>query len=384
MKIQRRLSTAARDWSSAPVESKADFLYTGARLAVASEWAAKHGEELSPDESAFLTESQAVERERKADEVSFWRRLTAVAAGATVVFIVIALIAWGERRHAQANASKAEDQERVARREADAAERTLSFLENMFELTDPYKAKGQTITVREILDQGAQKVNDLKGHPLDQAKLWGTIGNSYRSLAIYDCAERCLVKSLEIRQRVQGKEHPDIAQSLNNLAELLSARGDYAAAQPLYERALAIRKKVLGPEHLNTATSLDYLAGLLVKQGDYAAARPLYERALAIRERALGPEHPDIAQSLNNLAGLLVKQGDYAAAQPLYERALAIRERALGPEHLNTATSLDNLAGLLVKQGDYAAAQPLYERAWRSAKRCWARSTPTSPRASTT
>ena len=70
-----RLKQAAREWFSAKPEAKPDYLYTGTRWAVASEWAAKHGDELSPTESVFLAESKAVERKRKADEVSFWRGL---------------------------------------------------------------------------------------------------------------------------------------------------------------------------------------------------------------------------------------------------------------------------------------------------------------------
>ncbi len=69
---------------------------------------------------------------------------------------------------------------------------------------------------------------------------------------------------------------------------------------------------MLGPEHPDTATSLNNLAGLLQAQGDFAGARPLYERALAIREKVLGPEHPDTASSLNNLAIRLQAQGDLA------------------------------------------------------------------------
>src|SRR6266576_3682423 len=88
-------------------------------------------------------------------------------------------------------------------------------------------------------------------------------------------------------------------------------------------RSLEIREKALGPEHPNTARSLDNLAFLLRSQGgDNAGARPLYERALAIREKALGPEHPDTAASLTNLAFLLQVQGDLSGARPLYERAL--------------------------------------------------------------
>jgi tetratricopeptide (TPR) repeat protein len=50
------------------------------------------------------------------------------------------------------------------------------------------------------------------------------------------------------------------------------------------------------------AFSLDNLAGLYRAQGQYTKAESLHQRALAIFEKALGPEHPDVATSLNNLA----------------------------------------------------------------------------------
>ncbi|CAN0543301.1 unnamed protein product, partial [Laminaria digitata] len=86
------------------------------------------------------------------------------------------------------------------------------------------------------------------------------------------------------------------------------AQGNYAEAGPLYKRSLAIKEKALGPEHPSVATSLNNLAGLLETQGNYAEAGPLYKRSLAIAEKALGPEHPSVATSLNNLAGLLKTQ----------------------------------------------------------------------------
>ena len=132
---------------------------------------------------------------------------------------------------------------------------------------------------------------------------------------------------------------------------------------PSRERALAIRGKTLGPEHPHTATSLNNLADLLHAQGEFAAARQLLERALAINEQALGPEHPDTAVGLNNLALLLHDQGDLAGARPLYERALAAHEKVLGPEDPKTAIDLSNLATLLRADGDPAGAQQLFERA---------------------
>jgi tetratricopeptide (TPR) repeat protein len=103
---------------------------------------------------------------------------------------------------------------------------------------------------------------------------------------------------------------------------------------------------VLGPAHPHTAQSLNNLAALLRAQGEYGAARPLYERALAIYEQALGPNHPDTATSLNNLAGLHYAQGEYGAARPLYERALEICERSLGVDHPTTRDVRANLAAL--------------------------------------
>ena len=66
-------------------------------------------------------------------------------------------------------------------------------------------------------------------------------------------------------------------------ALLYENAGRYAEAEPLYRQALAIRKQALGEGHPDYATSLNDLAGLLYAQGDYPAARPLIERALAIQ-----------------------------------------------------------------------------------------------------
>ena len=179
----------------------------------------------------------------------------------------------------------------------------------------------------------------------------------------YAGAEPFMRRALAIREKVLGPEHPDTAGSLNYLAALLYAKGDYAGAEPLFRRALAIAEKMLGPEHPNTSSGLGNLAELLRDKGDYAGAEPLHRRALAISEKVLGPEHPDTAISLNNLAVLLYAKGDYAGAEPFFRRALVIAEKMLGPEHADTARSLSNLAGLLEDKGDYAGAEPFMRRA---------------------
>ena len=156
---------------------------------------------------------------------------------------------------------------------------------------------------------------------------------------------------------------PDLAASINNLANLYHDQGIYAEAEPLYVRSLAISEEQLGANHPDTATSMNNLAGLYESTGRYAEAESLYVRSLAIRKEQLGANHLDTASSLNILAHLYESMGRYAEAEPLYVRSLAISEEHLGASHLHTATSLNNLAILYRSTGRYAEAEPLYLRA---------------------
>ncbi|CAN0547894.1 unnamed protein product [Ectocarpus sp. 12 AP-2014] len=54
--------------------------------------------------------------------------------------------------------------------------------------------------------------------------------------------------------------------------------GKTEEAGPLYKRSLAIVEKDLGPDHPRVATSLKNLADLLESQGKYEEAAPLLER----------------------------------------------------------------------------------------------------------
>src|SRR6266498_2872568 len=179
----------------------------------------------------------------------------------------------------------------------------------------------------------------------------------------YDEALSLVERALEIRERLLGTEHRDVAAGIDSLAGVYSDRGEYVKAEPLYLRALAIREKALGIDHPDTATGASNLGKLYHYQGKYGEAEPLYKRSLDIREKALGKDHPSTAQSLNNLAFVYEYLGKYAEAEPLYKRALDIREKALGKDHPITANSINNLGTHYRRQGKYAEAEPLYKRA---------------------
>jgi CHAT domain-containing protein/Tfp pilus assembly protein PilF len=200
-----------------------------------------------------------------------------------------------------------------------------------------------------------------KDHP-NVAIFLNNLAERYRTLGDYAKAEPLYKRSLAIVEKTYGPKHPHVARGLNNLAALYDSLGDYASAEPLYKRSLTIKEKTLGAKHPSTAISLNNLAGLYTNLGDYTKAEPLYIKSLAILEKALGPNHPDVAKVLNSLAMLYWSIGDYTRAMRLLERSLSIKEKTLGPEHPNVAKSLINLAALYTTLGDYTRAEPLYKR----------------------
>jgi tetratricopeptide (TPR) repeat protein len=82
--------------------------------------------------------------------------------------------------------------------------------------------------------------------------------------------------------------------NLNNLGAAAAARGRTAEAEQLYQRALQLKEKLLGPEHPDVAITLNNLATLRISQLRFAEAATMYQRALAIFERVFGPGHPRV------------------------------------------------------------------------------------------
>jgi CHAT domain-containing protein/tetratricopeptide (TPR) repeat protein len=209
--------------------------------------------------------------------------------------------------------------------------------------------------------------NDRALH--EASKLRGESLRLYRARK-YDEARPFAERALEIRERVLGPEHREVALVLLNLASLFYSKGDYISAEPLYQRALTIAEKALGPEDPYFTIYLENLANLYIATERFAQAELFYQRALAIRQKSLGEDHPLIFFSLNNLASLYGKRDDYLKAEPFYQKALTIAEKLLGPEHPDVASILINLASLYYNLGltegrsyYFEKAEPLNQRA---------------------
>lgn len=257
---------------------------------------------------------------------------------------------------------RAKRAEELARQEAAAAEQVSRFLVGLFEVSDPGESRGNSITAREILDEGARDIRDkLSDQPLVRARLMHTMGHVYQNLGLYKQARPLLEEALSIRSNLLNEGH-DLANSMTGLAILLHEVGDYEAARPLHEEAIRIWKDAFGPNDPNVALGMTNLANLLKSAGDYESARSLYEQSLAIREETLGPFSLEVSETLNGLANLLSVTGDHEGARPLYERAISIKEQHLGSDHPDLALNLGNLANVLLFSGDYAGAEQTYRR----------------------
>ena len=243
--------------------------------------------------------------------------------------------------------------EREIRQKIDDARQISDFLVSLFEVSGPNEERGNTITAREILDRGAEKIErELPDRPLMQARMMQTLGRVYSSLGLYQQAQPLLEQALTIMKNAGDESRSEMAEGLLELSFVYGAQRKYTEALLLSREALLIREEELGADHLEVAPALERLGTLLRDTGDYEQARAHLERSLAIREDAQGPEYVGIVRTLTELGRLHNMIGEYEEAVRLYERALLIGEKELGEDHPQVAQSLTELNFLKRRRGD--------------------------------
>ena len=365
-------------------------LLTDVDLSDAERLLKDHREELAADVVAFIERSSEANRRRHRRAV---RIASAIAAA-------MALLAVGAAYEAYA----AVVQRNLAKLAATTAERTSRFMMDMFEYADPSKSRGATITVREVLDQGAKSIGsepDLKDAPQVRADLETTIGRAYMGLGLYPSAEEQLAAAREAEKapavaaasrvrtlvtsgttqflagddaKALGFLRPAVDLARGTLeppdplrSEALTALGDvlvdtskFGDAESLFNEALAAdRKRPPTPENdAVLANTLDSLASGLVSKGDSRAAEAPMREALRLRTLAFGPIHPATALSMNNLGALFYQSGQYDAAVREYQDALPIYQKVFGTEHPEVATLLNNIGRSALMAGRVDEAEP--------------------------
>ena len=286
----------------------------------------------------------------------------AIITGSAVVGMVAAI---GLATTAVIARNDAERQRIRAEAEAETARQTADFMVSMFQVSDPSEARGNTITVREIMDQGAARIEqELATQPAIQATLMDTMGTVYKSLGLYSEARNLLDGALRQRRELVGDENTDVALTKTHLADVLKLQADYAAAEPLYREALELQRRVLGERSGEAADTLEGLAELYMLQGRFEDAEASLRETLDIRRATLGEEHLDVAKSMEDLGMNFFDQGDFDEAVAMVSDSNAMRKRLLhGSPHPQLADGLNNLALVYWQQGRLQEAEALYSEA---------------------
>ena len=338
------------------------------------------GVRLSPVESALVAASA-----RRA------RRFARIRAGAIASLAVLTVVA-------SVAAYLANHQSNIARVQATTAQRTTDFMVNLFTIANPEESRGETVTVREILDRGVTEMrSSLSGEDDVRANLLRSMGRAYNGLGLYPKAQPLLReavaaaqksgveadiisanlaladnrysdgdykeaealyrKALVASQRLYGDTHAEVTEAMTGLADSLYALENAKDAEPLYRRALELDLQMHGENHADTARSLNQLGWFLYFEGRYPESEALLRRALAAREKVFGDRHAMTSESLNNLGSLLSQEGKYDEATQLMTQTLAADRAVYGDNHPNTASTLNNLGRLELLRGDLANAE---------------------------
>lgn len=268
----------------------------------------------------------------------------------------------------------------TARAEREKAQQASRFLVESFRVSDPSESRGQSLTAREVLERGAQRVDrDLQSQPGTRATILRTLSEVYASIGLNQDAQALIDRAVAARQAAGESGTDDAREDQIQLARVLLIRGDWRQsadrlrqalpdakspsqraailyhlgmaqtelgkwqdAKQSLEAALALRR-TLGDD-ASVAQTLYGLSSLRFRQGDYHGDLELAKQAYAIRQRLFGTMHPDVAESLQQIASAYDGLGQFDESLLLAQQALAMQTALYGDAHINVASSLNDLA----------------------------------------
>ena len=214
--------------------------------------------------------------------------------------------------------------------------------------------------MREHLTEGRARLETIlrlagTERPRERARVLHFLGALVSAQGDYPAAERFLKQSLSLYEELADQS--GIAASLNALAVSARDRGDYSAAQTYFERSLACWR--LLSDRLAIARCLHNLSNVVKVRGDYPRAQWALREATDIFVE-LGDRN-GAAWCINQQGDIARAQGDTIAARELYERALfAFREAG---DQWGSARSLSDLGSIDCERGDHPAARAAYREA---------------------
>ncbi|MDX1395761.1 MAG: serine/threonine-protein kinase, partial [Gemmatimonadota bacterium] len=283
------------------------------------------------------------------------RHRVAVVAGSLAALSLLAgaaATAW--------QASRVREQAEIASSEAAKARRVADLMVDIFRLSDPGEALGTTVTARQVLDEGTDRIQrEFDDQPLVKAQLLTEVAGVYGNLGLLDRGEELVRQAIDI-QMAEGESDLVVSESLSQLGDLLEAQGRRDESADAYREALARRATLPGPDSVRAHAQVN-LAWALRDQGGHEEAEALFRSALAAHE-ALGDQvSADVLSVYSGLAAVLHDRGSQAAADSVFQTVIDRYRASDGRPHPLAAAALLN-AGLVRRLQDrLSEAAPLLE-----------------------
>ncbi len=257
--------------------------------------------------------------------------------------------------------------------EADRAQRALaqseqvqSFMLGLFEGADPEQAIGEALTVRELLDQGIERLPaELPDQPLVRARFLQTIGSIYTKLGDLERAAEVIHQALELRRRHLPPGHAEIVETESEVGVIYRRLGRYDDAESLLLSVLAARQADPEVDAELLARAHSNLGNLYWSRERYQEAETAHRAALALRERnteTLGTAEARIVEgfSANNLGVMLRERGKLSEARLVLRRAVGLLRTE---NHVILGSALNNLGLVERDLPTWAAAEGLFREA---------------------
>ena len=262
-----------------------------------------------------------------------------VADSSRVVADSARLVATREQAAATASAA-------VALSEAAKAEAVNTFLQTMLASSDPANALGKELTVRELLDQAAKRMDDgdLAAQPDVRAGVETMIGRTYFALGLYDQSSSHLDSAYAIRRRTGGSRSLDAGMTAADLGELRRASGDYTVAADKLTEAIATLRARLRPDDDRITAALTSLANVRYQQANNVEAERLHREALRLSRSRHGNTGVEVALRLRNLGSFLTYTGDPEKGLPMLQESLRLLRGTLGNLHPQVVDGLVSLS----------------------------------------
>ncbi len=290
-------------------------------------------------------------------------RLAALAALLVVAAIAtgVALAVW-QAGVAHEAARRADLQAARAEKEARRAERVKAFLISIFRESDPYQSQGESVTARQVLEEGARRVEtELEAEPEVRAELFTAIATIEANLGLIEPALEHARKATALSEDLFAADDLQIGRSLQALGMAHETAGHREEARAALGRSLEILEGKLGPDHLEVAEAKSNLVKATKTDANRDQLLDLQREVYETYRKVAGEQDPRTATHLQNLAVALEEAGRYPEAEDAYRRAVIALERIWGSRHLNTALGHVSYAGLLDRLGKTQEAEEHFQ-----------------------